>query len=778
MNSAEASQAPGNIRTTFLINSLEGGGAERVFSLLVNEFVRGNNTIKCVVLDDRPCKYNIPNCDEIVYLNGDTTFGDSSKRFKQHLEEFKPHTVVSFLTRANCVNTRYKKAFGYTSIISERSNTLKRISGNPYRFLVRQLVYLAYARADQIIAVSEGVGNALKVALKKKCPPITTIPNPYDLSHIAEESQKAPDKPVPAEYILAAGRLVKTKGFDTLLYAYAELQPTQSLVILGEGPEYGELQSLAEELGIADKVFFLGFVANPYAYMARAKLFVLSSTLEGFPNALVEAMACGCPVVATNCDNGPAEILAEQAELQINAVELSTYGLLVPINNPREMKKAMATLIDDPQLHEHYAQKSAERAHHFSLGKVTDLYRNAIFKLSKPGGGTRKGDEHEDNNAHKIAFLGGRGYYSNYGGVENAMRELSFRLVNEQGFNVDVYGHGEKALVEKTSPVPGLWNIAAPALIAKLGGNSLVPFFAAFYALLCRRPDTAIIFASGPSMTALLFKLFGVHTICGLRAIDSQRDKWGLVNKTILRIGEYCATHVADVCTVNSREMLEYYTQRGCQVTYIPNGASPSSTGDESTLVRYQVEKDNYLLFIARFDPVKRLHLLLEAYKKLSQHLKIPLVIAGGESKSEKYTELLRNLSSPGVIFVGHVDKSVVDPLMRNCFMFVQPSILEGMSNSLLAAMHAGRPTICADIKPNRDVVQEHVDALFEPNSADAILQKLEHFLANRDAAVRLGEKLRRHAIEKFDWSVSAQSYSKLVQQLGLAKPHATFSQK
>lgn len=768
----------GKTRTTFLINSLEGGGAERVFSLLVNEFAHTNEVIQCVVLDDRPSKYAIPGCDEIIYLNGDTSFKDSARRFEQHLKAFRPDTVVSFLTRANCVNTRYKRTFGYTSIISERSNTLLRISGNPYRFLMRQMVYSAYKKADRIIAVSEGVASTLDKALGAKCPPISTIPNPYDLKYIALEGAKLPEKPVPDRFILAVGRLVKTKGFDTLLRAYAQLGCEESLVILGEGPQYDTLQDLCRELGISDKVHFLGFVANPYAYMTRARLFVLSSLLEGFPNALVEAMACGCPVVATNCENGPAEILAEQTHLQIDELKHSPYGLLIPTHSSTEMEKAMKTLLGDAKLHQHYANKSVERAQHFSLAKVTELYRSVIFGPRLRHSQTRGRSSLDSNSSHRIAFLGGRGYYSNYGGVENAMRELSTRLVKEQGFLVDVYGHGSAVLPVKTSPIPGLTNISAPGLISKLGGNSLVPFFGAFYALLFRRPDTAIIFASGPSVTALLFKLFGVHTICGLRAIDSQRDKWGIVSKTILRIGEYCATHVADVCTVNSREMLDYYTRQNCQVTYIPNGASPSDTGDDATLARYQIEKGNYLLFIARFDPVKRLHLLLEAYKRLSKELKIPLVVAGGESKSEKYTELLTELSSPGVIFVGHVEKSVVDPLMRNCFMFVQPSILEGMSNSLLAAMLAGRPTICADIKPNRDVVQEYVDALFEADSADAIHEKLTYFLSNREEALMLGEKLRKHAIEKFDWSLSAQSYGKLTQQLGLEESTATLSQK
>lgn len=768
------SRSQGSRRTTFLINSLEGGGAERVFSLLVNEFARGEDTIQCVVLDDRPSKYTIPECDNIVYLKGDTSFKDSAKRFEQHLKTFRPDTVVSFLTRANCVNTHFKKPYGYTSIISERSNTLLRISGNPYRFLMRQMVYSAYKKADHIIAVSGGVASTLKTALGKKCPPMSTIPNPYNLAHIAEISSKPPEKPVPDDFVLAVGRLVKTKGFDTLIKAYARRSCEEPLIILGEGPEYGTLQNLCVELGVQDKVHFLGFVNNPYAYMHRARLFVLSSELEGFPNALVEAMACGCPVIATNCENGPEEILAEQTGLSINGVEQHQHGMLIPTRSISELEKAIKTMLSDNSLREHYAKQSVKRAQQFSLPKVAELYGKIIFNPSA----AQVTVGNNGNGNHRIAFLGGRGYHSNYGGVENAMRELSARLVKEQGLQVDVYGHGEKALPVKTSPMPGLWNIAAPSLITKLGGNSLVPFFGAFYALLFRRPQTAIIFASGPSMTAILFKLFGIPTVCGLRAIDSQRDKWGLVSRTILRIGEYCATHVADVCTVNSREMLEFYSQRDCQVTYIPNGASPSNTGDDSTLARYQIEKGNYLLFIARFDPVKRLHLLLEAYKKLSKDLKIPLVVAGGESKSEKYTELLRELSSPGVIFVGHVDKSVVDPLMRNCFMFVQPSILEGMSNSLLAAMLAGRSTICADIKPNRDVVQEHKETLFEADNVDAIHEKLVYFLSHREEALKLGENLRKHALEKFDWSQSAHAYGKLAEQLGLAKPAISVPQK
>ena len=133
--------------------------------------------------------------------------------------------------------------------------------------------------------------------------------------------------------VLAAGRLVALKGFDTLLRAFARVrqQMPARLVILGEGSERSNLERLAAELGVAADVDMPGFDPNPFRYMKRAGVFVLSSRYEGLPNVLIQAMACGCPVVSTDCPNGPAEIL-----------DGGRYGPLVPVDDVEALAYAMA----------------------------------------------------------------------------------------------------------------------------------------------------------------------------------------------------------------------------------------------------------------------------------------------------------------------------------------------------------------------------------------------------------------------------------------------------
>ncbi len=128
------------------------------------------------------------------------------------------------------------------------------------------------------------------------------------------------------------GRLTRQKDFVTLIWAFARLRESRParLVILGEGEERGALLALADALGIASDIDLPGFVNNPYAYLSRASLFVLSSRWEGLPGVLIEALACGTRVISTDCPSGPREILAE-----------GTYGELVPVADPASLAEAM-----------------------------------------------------------------------------------------------------------------------------------------------------------------------------------------------------------------------------------------------------------------------------------------------------------------------------------------------------------------------------------------------------------------------------------------------------
>ena len=235
--------------------------------------------------------------------------------------------------------------------------------------LASRLVCRAIPQADAIVAVSRGVAEEWSRAAHVPRDRITTIYNPVvgrDLPALAQAPPGHPwFEPGAPPVILGAGRLVEQKDYPTLIRAFAtvrEWRPAR-LVILGEGEHRGRLEALAANLGLAAHVSFTGFVANPLAYMARAGVFVLSSRWEGLGNVLIEALACGCPVVSTDCPSGPAEIL-----------EGGEYGRLVAVGDPAALAAAILATLDDPPLR----QRLVARGMQFTAERAARCYAGLI----------------------------------------------------------------------------------------------------------------------------------------------------------------------------------------------------------------------------------------------------------------------------------------------------------------------------------------------------------------------------------------------------------------
>jgi glycosyltransferase involved in cell wall biosynthesis len=209
---------------------------------------------------------------------------------------------------------------------------------------VYALIHWLYPYADRIVAVSEGVANDLAVFARLPRNRIHTIYNPFDIERIQVHARAPLDHPwfAPGQppVVLGVGRLSVQKDFSTLLRAFARLRTKRAarLMILGEGELRSELEGLSHSLGLTANEFFMpGFVSNPYAYYARCGVFVLSSRWEGLPGVLIEAMAAGAQVVATDCKSGSSEIL-----------ENGKWGQLVPVGDYAAMADALnITLCED-----------------------------------------------------------------------------------------------------------------------------------------------------------------------------------------------------------------------------------------------------------------------------------------------------------------------------------------------------------------------------------------------------------------------------------------------
>jgi glycosyltransferase involved in cell wall biosynthesis len=364
---------------SIFLPDLRGGGAERMMVNLANEFVKKGINIEIVVSNKNGTYFEeISDSVSITNLDAPEYPGFSALGayfpLKKYLRNKNPDILLSVLTITNVVALlTYRTTDVDTKlVISQRNNLTNNVKhmGAPAKWVLPQLVEITYPWADHIITISEGVASDLQNRIRVSSEKIATIYNPVVTDSITKKASQRPEHPWfrgSKEYniILGVGRLAEQKDFETLIQAFEKLQKNSQsrLVILGKGGQREELIQKAEDLGVQDKVDFPGFVDNPFSYMAHADVFVLSSAWEGFGNVIVEAMACGTPVVSTNCPSGPAEILQE-----------GEYGSLVPVGNSQQLADAIYETVQNPTPE----KKLLNRANQFSASKIATEYLSTM----------------------------------------------------------------------------------------------------------------------------------------------------------------------------------------------------------------------------------------------------------------------------------------------------------------------------------------------------------------------------------------------------------------
>lgn len=288
----------------------------------------------------------------------------------RYLVRERPDALISASSWANLAALRARRSAGVAIpvVVTERNTLSLRSSHQPkrrYRQLPR-LIHRYYPEADRIVAVSRGVADDLAITADLPRDRIETIYNPVVTPELAARAREPAPHPWlgdgGAPVLLGVGRLHPAKGFDSLIRAFARLRAQRScrLVIVGEGALRASLSSLAESLGVAADVSLPGYASNPFAIMARADVFVLSSAWEGLPGVLIQAMACGCPVVSTDCPSGPAEVLEE-----------GVYGPLVPVGDDVALAVAIAQTLDAAVDGDRLRKRAAD----FSLARAVDRFR-------------------------------------------------------------------------------------------------------------------------------------------------------------------------------------------------------------------------------------------------------------------------------------------------------------------------------------------------------------------------------------------------------------------
>ncbi|MEL7028217.1 MAG: glycosyltransferase [Pseudomonadota bacterium] len=363
----------------FIINSLEGGGAERVFAAILDALSErlSEHQVHVLLLDDREEKYALPSYVKAGRLRAQGSLAASVWRVRRTLRRIAPDVALSFLTRANCANIIAALSLKHRCLISERVNTSSHfgdgLSGKANKIAVRAL----YPMADGVLAVSQGVGEDLVRNFGVPRERIAVAYNPIDVErlHRLAAARGGLDRPPP--YLVSAGRLTPNKNFEVLLQAYALAAPNEALVILGEGPDRARLETRARELGVGDRVSFPGYLDNPYPVIAAASLYICSSNAEGFPNALAEAMALGVPVVSTDCPSGPAEILAGGLVERPTAVYPARYGVLVEMNDADALAQGIELALAEPARSD-YAARAAARAADFTVEAASETFWRAL----------------------------------------------------------------------------------------------------------------------------------------------------------------------------------------------------------------------------------------------------------------------------------------------------------------------------------------------------------------------------------------------------------------
>ena len=372
-------------RVVFLINSLTSGGAEHALVHLLacmRDHLSDLET-HLVLLDEEAEYHSAPPWVRKHVLDARHALAGSTVRLLALLMKLRPAVTLSFLNRANCANVIASRILQHRCVISERTHTTSHLSMGRTATFNKAAVRLLYRFADHVIAVSEGVKQDLTAHYGVPERKVQVVYNPINIDAINRQSLARPAIRLPRDYILANGRLVPSKNFRLLIEAYQASGISEALVIMGEGDERTSLERLISERGLAGRVILPGHVQNPYPIIRAARALISSSNLEGFPNALVEALALGCMVVATDCQTGPAEILRGSTAPPCKQINFAKYGILVPTNSVEFLAAAIRT-VGQSEIRDAYSRQGRERARDFSVEKAVAQFWSTIAPFTSP----------------------------------------------------------------------------------------------------------------------------------------------------------------------------------------------------------------------------------------------------------------------------------------------------------------------------------------------------------------------------------------------------------
>lgn len=382
------------IKVLLLLWSLQGGGAERTALHLLKGLNRNRFDVKMGLIRQSGAYLTEVSSEDLILgkMSGDrfnVEEGSNREIFTLKnilklatlapfqtcsiLRQFKPDIALSFCKGMNIAAYMGGLLYGRKKFywIAREGNNLNTVIENEVdhplaQKALRQITMKAYRSADCFLTISKEQEVSISKLSKFRQDSQFTIPNGVDIQWIEKNSMEK-DSLIDKPFILSVGRLDEQKGFDILLKAYSlsKLKETNDLVIVGVGPEEKNLKQQAQDLGLAEKIHFVGWKQNPWTWMKQAKAFVLSSRWEGFGNVVIEAMACGTPTIVTDCAFGPREIVQD-----------GISGLIAKTNDPHSLSRSMDQVISHPEVRLRLSQGAKKRAEDFSAQHIVSQYEN------------------------------------------------------------------------------------------------------------------------------------------------------------------------------------------------------------------------------------------------------------------------------------------------------------------------------------------------------------------------------------------------------------------
>lgn len=377
---------------SIFINSFTSGGAEKVVLTLLQKFQQKQLDLDVVIIEKEQF-YELPKQVSSTYLTEFETLEKGplkipylficAPKLKSHVEKNNIKIVQSHLPRAIFINA-FAKMLGSKhhaqAIIHARIN----FEDKPwiYRKLVKWIYRKVLFKMDTVISICDVMKNEQdEYLLLKNHPNHLRIYNPHDLEKIRKMAKETPTDFVfspEKKYLICVGRWVGLKRFGDVIQALSQLKDEKvELLFIGNGEEEMPLKKIAKEHNVASTVHFLGYRDNPYQYLSRADIYVLSSETEGLPNIIIESMICGTPVISSDCISGPREILHPTSDLTSilkDKIEVGTHGILYPVGEVELLNKAMKMLLEDKDLYNEFVRKGYERIEEFDDAKITQKY--------------------------------------------------------------------------------------------------------------------------------------------------------------------------------------------------------------------------------------------------------------------------------------------------------------------------------------------------------------------------------------------------------------------